>query len=156
MESKLVSMPVTRKTKETTRLLLSLLLVLCVTMVACEAAVQEQPTAERATSTPAEETEGPSLFPEGEAHSKGYLRVSEVHELYYELYGNPKGIPVVVLHGGPGGQASPYMRRFFDPERFKVLLFDQRGAGRSRPASRWWRGGGGGRWGSGATTTRSS
>ena len=55
------------------------------------------------------------------------------HTLYVEECGNPAGRPVVVLHGGPGGGCSPYMRRFFDPEHYRVVLFDQRGCGRSRP-----------------------
>jgi proline iminopeptidase len=67
----------------------------------------------------------------------GYLSVSDLHELYWEVVGNPRGIPVVVLHGGPGGSAHPEMRRLFDPERFYVLLFDQRGAYRSKPRGEW-------------------
>ena len=55
------------------------------------------------------------------------------HSIYVEQCGNPTGIPVVVLHGGPGGGCSPAMRRYFDPQAFRVVLFDQRGCGRSRP-----------------------
>lgn len=55
------------------------------------------------------------------------------HEIYVEQCGNPQGQPVLVLHGGPGGGCSPYMRRFFDPQHYRVVLFDQRGCGRSRP-----------------------
>jgi proline iminopeptidase len=57
--------------------------------------------------------------------------------LYWEVCGNPEGIPAIVLHGGPGAIASPVMRRYFDPERYFVLLFDQRGAMRSRPPGEW-------------------
>jgi len=73
------------------------------------------------------------LWPEIEPYRTGYLRVSDIHELYYELSGNPAGRPVFVLHGGPGGSSSPYMRRFFNPEVFLIVLYDQRGAGKSRP-----------------------
>jgi proline iminopeptidase len=63
------------------------------------------------------------------------LRVSDIHEIYWEESGNPKGVPVIALHGGPGGGSSPEMRRFFDPERYRIFLFDQRGCGRSTPHS---------------------
>src|SRR5690606_26301185 len=55
------------------------------------------------------------------------------HRLYLEQCGNPRGRPVIVLHGGPGGGCSPFMRRFFDPRYWRVVLFDQRGCGRSTP-----------------------
>lgn len=61
------------------------------------------------------------------------LDVGQGHHVYVEQCGNPEGIPVVVLHGGPGGGCSPAMRRYFDPEVYRVILFDQRGCGRSRP-----------------------
>lgn len=61
------------------------------------------------------------------------LDVGDGHRIYVEQCGTPDGIPVVVLHGGPGGGCSPAMRRYFDPDRFRVILFDQRGCGRSRP-----------------------
>ena len=73
------------------------------------------------------------LWPEIEPFETGYLRVSELHEIYYELCGNRDGKPVIVLHGGPGGSCSPYYRRFFDPEKYFIVLHDQRGAGRSKP-----------------------
>ncbi len=73
------------------------------------------------------------LWPKNNPYKTGYFKVSELHELYYELYGNKKGLPVVVLHGGPGGNITPYYRRFFDPDQYHVLLFDQRGAGKSKP-----------------------
>jgi proline iminopeptidase len=73
------------------------------------------------------------LFPKLEAYNEGYLRVSELHEIWYSEYGNPSGKPVVFLHGGPGGGCSPDSARFFDPEHYRIILFDQRGCGRSKP-----------------------
>lgn len=73
------------------------------------------------------------LFPEIEPYDSGYLRVSEIHEIYWEQSGNPKGKPVFFLHGGPGGSAPPSARRLYDPKKFRIVLHDQRGAGRSRP-----------------------
>lgn len=75
------------------------------------------------------------LYHRLEPHASGRLRVSDLHEIYWEESGNPKGIPVVALHGGPGGGSSPEMRRFFDPDRYRIFLFDQRGCGRSTPHS---------------------
>jgi proline iminopeptidase len=77
------------------------------------------------------------LYPLVEPLRTGYLRVSDRHELYWEVCGREDGVPVIVLHGGPGASAGPDMRRFFDPDRFKIILFDQRGAGRSRPIAEW-------------------
>lgn len=74
-----------------------------------------------------------ALYPEISPWQQGYLRVSELHELYYEQSGDPQGKPVVFLHGGPGGGTNPTLRRFFDPQRYRIVLFDQRGAGKSRP-----------------------
>ncbi len=79
----------------------------------------------------------PGLFPPIEPAARGHLRVSDRHEIYWETCGNPDGLPVIVLHGGPGGKTSPRMRRFFDPARFFIILHDQRGAGHSRPAAEW-------------------
>ena len=76
-----------------------------------------------------------SLWPEIEPFQEGYLNVSDIHEVYYELCGNPDGKPVFVIHGGPGGGCSPYMRRFFNPDSFLIVLHDQRGCGRSKPNS---------------------
>ena len=73
------------------------------------------------------------LYPAIRAFHKAHLRVSQLHELYYEESGNPKGKPVVFLHGGPGGGTDPAMRRFFDPKGYRVVLLDQRGCGASRP-----------------------
>ncbi|MFH1845929.1 MAG: hypothetical protein ABIF77_22320 [bacterium] len=81
--------------------------------------------------------EGDGLYPEIEPLATGYLQVSELHEIYWETCGNPDGIPVFVLHGGPGGMASPGLRRYFDPQRFFMVLHDQRGGGRSRPLAEW-------------------
>ena len=75
------------------------------------------------------------LYPRHEARRSGRLRVSDIHEIYWEESGNPNGLPVVALHGGPGGGSSPEMRRFFDPERYRIFMFDQRGCGRSTPHS---------------------
>jgi proline iminopeptidase len=73
------------------------------------------------------------FYPPIKPFNSGHLRVSPVHEIYYEESGNPKGKPVVFLHGGPGGGTDPKMRRFFDPKRYRIVLFDQRGCGKSRP-----------------------
>lgn len=73
------------------------------------------------------------LFPPVDPFQSGRLRVSEIHTLYWEQSGNPAGMPVVFLHGGPGAGASPTHRRFFDPSHFRIVILDQRGAGRSTP-----------------------
>ena len=73
------------------------------------------------------------LYPPVKAYNTGFLRVSEVHEIYFEESGNPKGKPAVFVHGGPGGGTDPKMRSFFDPKRYRIILFDQRGCGKSRP-----------------------
>lgn len=75
------------------------------------------------------------LYPEIEAYKTGYLKVSDLHEVYYEESGNPEGKPIVFVHGGPGGGIDAGMRRFFDPKIWRVVLFDQRGCGKSRPFS---------------------
>jgi proline iminopeptidase len=72
-------------------------------------------------------------YPPIEPYRTGRLRVSPVHELYYEESGNPTGKPVVFLHGGPGFGTEPSYRRFFDPQAYRIVLFDQRGCGRSTP-----------------------
>ena len=73
------------------------------------------------------------LYPSIEPNQTGYLDVEGGHSLYYEECGNPSGKPVVFLHGGPGGGCTPTMRRFWNPEAYRIILFDQRGSGRSRP-----------------------
>jgi len=76
---------------------------------------------------------GSPVYPPIEPFAVCHLRVDAVHELYVEQCGNPSGIPVVFLHGGPGAGCNPYNRRFFDPRRYHIILYDQRGAGRSLP-----------------------
>ena len=78
-------------------------------------------------------TERRTLYPAFEANQSGYLKVGDGHELYYEESGNPNGKPAVFLHGGPGGGCMEKMRRFFNPDVYRVVLFDQRGCGKSRP-----------------------
>jgi proline iminopeptidase len=73
------------------------------------------------------------LYPEVEPFAAGWLPTGGLHEIYYEECGAPAGKPCVVLHGGPGGAINTTMRRFFDPSRWRVVLFDQRGCGKSRP-----------------------
>ncbi|MBE3026567.1 prolyl aminopeptidase [Janthinobacterium sp. BJB1] len=77
------------------------------------------------------------LFPVLSPNRHGMLAVDDVHTIYWEECGNPDGIPVLFLHGGPGAGLSPQHRRFFDPQRYRVILFDQRGAGKSTPLGEW-------------------
>ncbi|HEV7448134.1 MAG TPA: alpha/beta fold hydrolase, partial [Steroidobacteraceae bacterium] len=72
-------------------------------------------------------------YPPIEPFRTGFLRVSDVHELYFEESGNRQGKPAVFLHGGPGGGTDAKMRTFFDPKVYRIVLFDQRGCGKSRP-----------------------
>jgi proline iminopeptidase len=74
-----------------------------------------------------------SLYPPVEPYDQGRLPVSPIHTLYYEQSGNPEGLPIVFLHGGPGIGTVPEFRRFFDPATYRIILFDQRGAGQSTP-----------------------
>ncbi|MCP3955488.1 MAG: prolyl aminopeptidase, partial [Desulfobacterales bacterium] len=76
-----------------------------------------------------------SLYPEIEAAKTGMLPVSDGHEIYYEECGNPKGKPAVYVHGGPGSGSSPDQRRVFDPQKYRIILFDQRGCGKSTPTA---------------------
>jgi proline iminopeptidase len=80
-----------------------------------------------------QKTTSEMLYPAINPFDQRVIPVSGGHKIYMEQCGNPTGIPVVVLHGGPGGGCSPAMRRFFDPAIYRVILFDQRGCGRSRP-----------------------
>jgi len=73
------------------------------------------------------------LYPAIEPHRCGWLRVSPLHEIYWEESGNPQGKPALFVHGGPGAGAGEVARRFFDPRRYRIVVFDQRGCGRSRP-----------------------
>lgn len=74
-----------------------------------------------------------TLYPEIEPYRTGALKVSDLHTLYFEESGNPKGKPVVIVHGGPGGGTNPTMRRTHNPEAYRIILFDQRGCGKSTP-----------------------
>jgi len=74
-----------------------------------------------------------TFYPDIEPYDHGMLDVGDGHRVYWELCGNPKGKPVVFLHGGPGGGCTPAQRRLFDPQKYRILLFDQRGCGRSTP-----------------------
>lgn len=73
------------------------------------------------------------LYPEIEPHGQGRLPLDEIHTMYWEESGNPSGIPVIFLHGGPGAGSTPAHRRFFDPAYYRIVIYDQRGAGRSTP-----------------------
>ena len=75
------------------------------------------------------------IFPEIEPIEQGILKVSSLHSIYWERCGNPKGLSVLIVHGGPGGGSSPVYRRYFDPNKFNIVQFDQRGCGRSTPHS---------------------
>ena len=74
-----------------------------------------------------------TLYPAIDPYRTGRLRVSDLHELYFEESGNPEGKPVVFVHGGPGGGTEAKQRRFFDPRAYRIILFDQRGCGKSTP-----------------------
>ena len=88
-------------------------------------------------STPAHSVSASSnrrgLFADNEPFASGWLATGGPHQIFYEECGNPNGKPCVILHGGPGGAINPTMRRFFDPSKWRMALFDQRGCGKSRP-----------------------
>ncbi len=84
-------------------------------------------------SAPAMSNRG--LYPAIEPYRHGFLRVSELHEIYYEESGNPAGKPAIFLHGGPGAGSDRRARQFFDPQHYRIVVFDQRGCGRSRPSA---------------------
>ncbi len=73
------------------------------------------------------------FYPQIESYNQGHLKVSNIHSMYYEESGNPKGFPAVFVHGGPGGGTQPEHRRYFDPKYYRIILFDQRGCGKSTP-----------------------
>jgi proline iminopeptidase len=73
------------------------------------------------------------VYADLEPHDSGVLVLDELHRMYWEVSGNPQGVPVLFLHGGPGAGASPAHRRFFDPAFYRIVIFDQRGSGRSTP-----------------------
>ncbi len=75
----------------------------------------------------------PELYPEIEPYDSGLLGVDDIHSIYYEQCGNPEGKPTVFVHGGPGGGCNAVHRRFWDPSAYRIVLFDQRGCGRSMP-----------------------
>lgn len=76
-----------------------------------------------------------TLYPPLEPYASGYLAVDGGHQIYWEMCGNPLGTPALFLHGGPGGGCTAGDRRWFDPQRYRIVLFDQRGCGRSRPCA---------------------
>jgi len=87
-----------------------------------------------ARTPPATADSGPAgIYAPIEPYAAGMLAVSAGHEIYYEVCGNPHGLPALVVHGGPGGGSNPTMRRYHDPARYRIILFDQRGCGRSTP-----------------------
>ena len=73
------------------------------------------------------------LYSEIKPTTSGRLKVSDLHEIYFEECGNPSGVPALMVHGGPGGGSNPTMRRYHDPDHYRIILFDQRGCGRSTP-----------------------
>ena len=75
------------------------------------------------------------LFPKTKPYRTGYLKVSKLHTIHFEECGNPRGKPLVFLHGGPGGGIEPFYRRYFDPKKWRIVLLDQRGCGKSTPFS---------------------
>ena len=75
-----------------------------------------------------------SLYPKISSYHQEWLQVDNVHEIFIEQSGNPEGIPVLYLHGGPGGGSSENHRRYFDPEKYRIIIFDQRGCGKSKPS----------------------
>jgi proline iminopeptidase len=77
----------------------------------------------------------PSLYPDCTPHASGMLALDGLHAMYWETCGNPRGVPLLFIHGGPGGGTLPHHRRFYDPAHWRIVLYDQRGAGRSTPAA---------------------
>lgn len=90
------------------------------------------PTSTRLSSSPARM---PSIYPAFATNKSGCLKVDHVHDVYWEECGNPDGLPVIYVHGGPGGGIDDDDRRYFDPSVYRSVLFDQRGCGRSTPAA---------------------
>ena len=76
-----------------------------------------------------------SFFPEITPYKTEMFKTTDLHTLYLEQSGNPDGMPVVFVHGGPGGGTNADQRRFFDPQKYRIILFDQRGSGQSTPAA---------------------
>lgn len=73
------------------------------------------------------------LYPPRQPYNQGKLKVSDLHTIHFEESGNPEGKPIVLLHGGPGGGCPPFYRQYFDPEKWRLVMFDQRGCGQSKP-----------------------
>ena len=73
------------------------------------------------------------LYPPRQPYNEGELKVSDLHTIHFEESGNPEGKPIVLLHGGPGGGCPPFYRQYFDPEKWRLVMFDQRGCGQSKP-----------------------
>jgi proline iminopeptidase len=97
------------------------------------ASLQVTPTAQTASLTPMASKSMETLYAPIEPFRSGWLDVGDGHEIYFEESGKPDGKPCVFVHGGPGGGSSPEARQFFDPERYRIVVFDQRGCGQSRP-----------------------
>ena len=76
-----------------------------------------------------------TLFPPIDPRESGLLTVSDIHKIYWERSGNPAGEKILIIHGGPGGGSQPRYRRYFDPKKFDIIQFDQRGCGKSIPFS---------------------
>lgn len=100
---------------------------------AARISVQPARKAAKAPGTRAGHGKLRELYPPIKPYNSGFLRVSDVHQIHFEESGNAKGKPAVFLHGGPGAGTDPKMRRFFDPKRYRIVLLDQRGAGKSKP-----------------------
>ena len=73
------------------------------------------------------------LYPPINPYKQGSLQVSDLHTIHFEESGNPLGLPIVLLHGGPGGGCPPFYRQYFNPQKWRVVMFDQRGCGQSTP-----------------------
>jgi proline iminopeptidase len=73
------------------------------------------------------------LYPPRQPYNEGKLKVSDLHTIHFEESGNPEGKPIVLLHGGPGGGCPPFYRQYFDPKKWRLVMFDQRGCGKSKP-----------------------
>ncbi|KAJ3328538.1 hypothetical protein HDU76_009779 [Blyttiomyces sp. JEL0837] len=80
-------------------------------------------------------TQASPLHPLSTSFDSGFLPVSSIHSIAYSQYGNPKGRPIVYVHGGPGGGTTPDDSRYFDPTHYRIVLFDQRGSGKSTPSA---------------------